>query len=122
MVQIKVKVNKPVKNNVILAQFATDIKERGGPNGNRLAMPSRFTGRLHTGVEAQVPSTHCLRVALVPDLSSRGLIMTNSGRFTVGEIYVDVLNAGREIVSVKDGDPLLEVWLEKVEKFVWETE
>ena len=110
---VKVKTNKVPENNILNAKLMV--------SPFRLDMPNRFTGRIGTGVEVQVPSTHCLCTALVPALSNKGLVMTNSGRFTSGEVCVHVLNGGREIVSVKDGDPLLEMWLEKVEKFIWET-
>lgn len=108
---VKLKINQIPQNNTLPAKLSS-----------RLDMPNRYTGRISTGVEVKIPSTHCLRVALVPEIACRGLIMTTSGRITGGEVVVDVLNAGREIVSIKDGDPLVEVWVEKLEKFIWETE
>lgn len=105
---MKVKIKGKVLDNVLVAKAG-------------VAMPPRYTCRVGTGVQVEVPKTHCLCMAIVPELSKRGLVATNApGRFTSGEVYVDALNAGREIVSIKDGDPLVQVWVEKIEKFSWE--
>jgi dUTPase len=109
---VKVKTSKLPKDNILTVELTAD----------RYDMPNRFTGDISTGFHVQVPSTHCLRVALVPELANRGLLMTSVGRFTQGEVKVHVINAGREIISIRNGDPLLEVWLEKLEKFTWEQE
>lgn len=106
---VKIKTSQMPQNDILTAKLAS-----------KLDMPNRYSGVIPTGVKVQVPPTYCLRVNLVPQLAQRGLIMIGSGRIIEGEVSAHVLNAGREIVSVKDGDPLVEVWVEKIEKIVWE--
>jgi len=49
------------------------------------------------------------------------MVATNApGGITEGNVEVSLLNCGREIVEVKNGDPLVNVWLEKINEFDWE--
>jgi hypothetical protein len=84
-------------------------------------MPSRYAVELDTGLEVKVQSGYCLCFSVVPELANRGLVATNApGRLTEGKLVVNVLNAGREIISVGEGVPLVDVWLEKAYKIEWE--
>lgn len=115
MVKIKVTQGSLPQDGILKAQLPTTAA-----NG-QVAMPSRFTGRISTGVSVEVPSGYCLSFALLPELSKKGLSATNApGRLTSGEVFIDVLNAGREIVTVKSGDPIIQVWVDRV--YNWEAE
>lgn len=86
-------------------------------------MPHRSSHIIDTGFEVKVEPGYRLCFSLVDSFSNRGLISTNApGNVRSGKVLVCVLNCGREIVEVKDGDPIVEVWLEADHDFEWEVE
>lgn len=84
-----------------------------------------FSNRVNAVVEAagtvNVPEGFKLCFSVHDSLANKGMLALNApGNFKSGKVFVNLLNAGREIVEVKDGDPLMVVWLEKDQDFVWE--
>lgn len=85
-------------------------------------MPSRYSGKISTGITIEAPEGYKLCFSVVPELAERGLVASNApGNIVSGEVIVQVLNAGHQVVVVNNGDPLIDVWLEKIEPFVWES-
>lgn len=77
--------------------------------------PSRFARRVPTGVHVEVPKGYKLCIQLVESLTQRGMVAANApGNFTNGEVHVDIVNAGKEIVVINSGDPLCHVWVEEI--------
>lgn len=115
MPKVKVKAGLSPKSNQVTAKLPPSAI-----NG-QIAMPSRYTVELDTGLEIKAPSGYCLCFSVVPELANRGLVATNApGRLTEGKLMINVLNAGREIVVVGEGAVLADVWLEKIVKIEWE--
>jgi len=75
--------------------------------------PSRYAKRVSTGVHVEVANGYRLCFQLVPELTEKGLVAANApGSFESGEIYVDLVNAGKEIITLRRDTPLCRVWLE----------
>lgn len=90
------------------------------PNTTKMSVPSRWFGVLDTGVEVEVEPGYRLCFSLVPEFSSKGLVATNApGRFVSGKVTINLLNAGRDIIVLNQGDALAEVWIEKETPFEW---
>ncbi len=89
----------------------------------RIAFNNRHTAKIDTGLEIEVPEGHKLCVGLVQNLADRGMVLANTpGGFTKGKVEVVLLNAGREIVEVSNGDPVVNCWLEQILDFEWVSE
>lgn len=91
-------------------------------SGRKIAFPHRYSYLVETPtVLVDVEPDHKICFRLVQSLANRGMVATNApGNFTNGKISVNLLNCGREIIEVRDGEPLIEVWLEKNIPFEWE--
>lgn len=104
------------QENVLRAKIPTTLI------GDKVTLTHRAMAYVQTGVSVKVEDGYFLCFSLVQELSNKGMMAINSpGNITNGEITVGLLNCGREIISVKNGDPLIDVWLEKIQKFEWET-
>lgn len=89
--------------------------------GPKISFPHRYMATIDTGLEVSVEPGYKLCFALVDALQGRGMVATNApGHFKSGKVQVTVLNCGREIVEIKDGDPFVRVWLEEDLCFAWE--
>lgn len=89
--------------------------------GTKINFPHRHMQFIDTGVEVDVPEGYSLRIALWPKLSNKGMVAVNaSSRIKNGKITVGLLNCGREIVELNDGEPIATVWVEKDVPFEWE--
>jgi len=87
----------------------------------RIAFNNRHTAKIDTGLEVEVPDGYKLCIGLVHNLATKGMILTNApGNFTKGKVEAVLLNAGREIVEVSNGDPIVTCWLEDIVDFGWE--
>lgn len=100
--------DKPI-NNALVAKIPTSI------TGDKIAFPHRYMKDIDTGVSiVEIESGYKLCFSLSKALSDRGMIITNGpGNLKEGSIIVTVLNCGREIVEIKNGDKLLDVWIER---------
>ena len=86
----------------------------------KIAFNHRHTAKIDTGLEVDVPEGYKLCIGIVPNLAVKGMVLTNSpGNFTKGKVEAVLLNAGREIVEVSNGDPIVTCWLESVLEFTW---
>lgn len=113
--QVKPKIRftgqKP-NNNVLMAKIPTTLI------GNKVSFPHRYSAIIDTGFDFECPEGYKLGVRIVSALSERGMIATNlAGGIKKGRIKVILLNVGREIVELKDGEPLAEIWLESDNEF-----
>lgn len=73
--------------------------------------PSRYVKRIYTGVHVEASPGFKVCIQLVPELCEKGMVAANApGYFSDGEIYVDLVNAGKEIVTLKRDDPLCKVY------------
>lgn len=91
--------------------------------GKKVGFPHRHSQVIDTGLTVSLEKGYKLCFRLATALANRGMVATNApGNFTDGKVFVNLLNCGREIVEVRDGDPLVEVWVEQVIDFNWEEE
>ncbi len=74
---------------------------------------------IDTGVEVKVASGYRLRFDLVPALAEQGMMLVPCEGLKEGKIKLKLLNAGRNIITIKEGDPLATPWLEKEVKLEW---
>lgn len=89
--------------------------------GKKIAFPHRHSAVISTGVEATVQDGYRLRFALVRELAERGMVLADANLpHYRGPVSVVLLNCGREIVELKDGDTLVHVFLEADPDFDWE--
>lgn len=88
--------------------------------GRRIAFNNRHTASVQTGVNVvELPKDYILKVSLYKDLAEKGLVLSTNTIFDVGPISLTLVNCGREIVNLMDGDNLAYFWLEKVENYNW---
>jgi hypothetical protein len=98
--KVKYKGVKPDEQGVLKAKIPATIV------GPRIAFPHRHMAIIDTGLEAFTEVGYKLCFSLVPALQNRGMIATNApGGIKAGKVQIAVLNSGREIVEIKDGDP-----------------
>lgn len=115
---LKVKVGgaKP-QGGVLTAKIPNTI------TGTKVGFPHRHSQVIETGATVKLEKGYRLCFKLAAALANRGMVATNApGHFTEGKVFANLLNCGREIVEVRDGDPLMEVWVEQVQDFDWEEE
>jgi hypothetical protein len=106
-----------IEGNVIHARIPKSLV------GSQINFPHRHMAIIDTGVEVTCPEGYKIGMGLVTNLSSRGMIAVNlAGGLKGGKVIVTLLNVGREIVELKDGDPLVQTWLEVDQKCEFETE
>jgi len=87
----------------------------------RIAFNNRHTQKISTGLSVEVPAGYKLCIGLVPNLAAKGMVLANTpGNFTNGPVEAVLLNAGREIVEVNNGDPIVTFWVEEIVEFGWE--
>jgi dUTPase len=100
-----------IENNIVKAKFDDPIIRK-------VAFNHRCSALIKTGVEFSIDSDHKLCYRLIDSLAEKGLIALNApGYLSSGNLNVMILNIGREIVEVKDGDPIVEIWVEKKYQF-----
>ena len=117
IVKVKVKCNGCCQDNILKAKINPPMA--GLPP--KIAFNHRHTAKVSLGLDVEVPEGYRLCIALVPNLAERGIVLTNvPGNFTKGPVEAVLLNAGREIVDVSDGDAVVTCWLEQVGDFEWE--
>jgi dUTPase len=91
--------------------------------GNKIVFPHRHSALIDTGLEVYLEKGYKLCFSLAPALAERGMLATNApGNFTNGRVKVGLLNAGRDIVELKDGDPVAVCWVEQIHEFDWDGE
>lgn len=115
---VKIQCNGQMPENGILkAKIPPSI------TGPRIAFTHRHLANISTGLTVKAEKGHQVCFALVSSLSSRGMVATNApGNVVDGEIVVTLLNCGREIVDVKDGDPIVRVWVTQITDAEWESQ
>lgn len=88
----------------------------------KIAFNHRHCAKVDCGVEVVAPDGCKICIALVPELAEKGMVLTNApGNFKSGRITAVLLNAGREIVEVHNGDPIVTSWVEPDLYVAWET-
>lgn len=85
-----------------------------------VSMPSRYVATIDSGVEVEVEDGFCLCFGVVSELAEKGVVITNSpGRVTKGKVTLNVLNGGREIVSLSHGQAVAHCWVEPHHEVDW---
>lgn len=96
----------------------------GVPMPPKMLLNHRASAKIKTGVKIDVPKGFKLCVSALDELAEKGLVVSNSpaqvNQGCKDEVCVNVLNAGRELVEIKDGDKIANCWLEPVYRFDWE--
>lgn len=96
------------------------IKPAAAGLAPKIAFNHRHSAKISTGLTVDVPEGYKFCIGLVTNLAEKGMVLTNApGNFTKGEVEVVLLNAGREIVDVNNGDPIVNCWVEQVVDFTW---
>lgn len=93
----------------------------GHTGHKKVSLPYRNIACISTGVSIEPMNDYKLCTRLNPDLSKRGLVQSQgSGQFTEGHIEINVVNCGKEIIEIQDGDLIAQCWLEPVYGFKFE--
>lgn len=117
---VKFSGSKP-ENNVLKASIPATATSH--ITGRKIGFNHRYFHNMETGLSVETPDGYKLCFSLVPELTNRGMVATNTpGNFTSGPVVIGLLNSGREIIEIKDGDPIATVWLEKIQDFDWSDE
>lgn len=118
--KIKFSGNKP-ENNIVKASLVSTGTYQ--VVGNKISFNARHSAYINTQIFVDVEKGYKLCFSVVPELAVKGMIAFNSpGNLTKGEIIVGLINCGREIVDIKNGDPIVNVWVEQIIDFDWESE
>lgn len=106
----------PEIGNVLKAR----IEEPVEGFGRKIAFNNRYAAVVDTGVVVdELPDGHILCFSLVERLSEKGMVLSTTVFSGSGPIKLSLVNCGREIVNLIDGETLVEAWLKKSEKFEW---
>ena len=96
----------------------------GIPTPPRLLLNHRSLERIKTNVRVQLPENFRLCVAIDPKFANRGLAVITTHDCLVEscmrEVVILVINVGREIIEVRDGDIIAQCWAEQVFRCEWE--
>lgn len=91
------------------------------PTGSKILFQHRYSALVAANMSIVPEQGYKVCFALVPELANRGMMALNApGNIVDGKIEALLLNVGREIVEIKDGDPLVDVWIEATNEFVLE--
>lgn len=74
---------------------------------------------IDTELEVQVQSGYELKMKIVDSLASQGVILACQKEEPNETVKLTIINSGRAIVVLNEGDPLAEVKLEKIVKLEW---
>ena len=97
-----------------------EIPEPIAGYGRRIAFNNRYSAVVGTGlVVNELPAGHVLRFSLVERLAEKGMVLTTTTFSGSGPVQVSLVNCGREIVNLLDGETLVYAWLEKAEEYDW---
>lgn len=87
----------------------------------KVLLNHRASAKIQTGIRVAVPQGFKICVAIMEEYAIKGLILSNSpAQISGSEIIVHVINVGRELVEIKDGDKIALCWIEPVYRFDWE--
>lgn len=104
------------EGNVLKAK----IEEPVAGYGRKVAFNNRHVEQIGTGVEIEnIPAGYVVSLSLAEELSIKGMVLTNNTVDSEGEIKLTLVNCGREIVNVIDGQEVAYVHLQPVSKFDW---
>lgn len=94
------------------------------PTNGKVALNYRTTARIKTGIKVAIPEGYKMCIAAINSFAEKGLLISNTPAQIDSncreEVEVLVINAGREIIEIKDGERFAQCWLDKVYKFDWE--
>lgn len=114
-----------IDNEKFIPQYATEDSVSVGlianlPEGAS-RMPHRAIVEIDCGFSMTLKAGY--RAVVVPrsGIGNRGLIISN-GHLEQGRVKVTVMNAGKEILVVSDGDIFAEMYIEPVYRFDWAVE
>jgi len=87
----------------------------------KVLLNHRASFKVQTGIRVALPPGFKVCVAILDELAEKGLVVSNAPSQVVGdEVVVQVINVGRELVEIKDGDKIAYAWIEPVYRFDWE--
>ncbi len=87
--------------------------------GKRLInLAYRGIAKIDCGFSVKLPPRFRLATAVKESLADRGII--NLGLATTERLVLKIANIGKEIVAIKHGDVIAEVWVEEVRDIIWE--
>jgi dUTPase len=87
----------------------------------KVLLNHRASYKVQTGIRIALPPGFKVCVAILDELAEKGLVVSNAPAQVVGEeVVVQVINVGRELVEIKDGDKIALAWVEPTYRFDWE--
>lgn len=97
-----------------------EVEEPVAGYGRKIAFNNRHAAMVDTGVVVdKLPAGCVLRFSLVERLAEKGMVLTTTAFSGEGPIRLGLVNCGREIVNILDGETIAEVWMDKSENFDW---
>jgi dUTPase len=90
-------------------------------NGQKVfRLPYRSSVLVDCGFEVELPNGYKATITAHPDFAARGLIVPESPRIIKkGRVQVPVINVGKEIIVIQEGDSFARMSLEPVYMFDW---
>jgi dUTP pyrophosphatase len=86
--------------------------------GSKISLKHRYPFAIKTGIFVEAPVGYKLCIAIRSGLARRGLMLLNGVGIIDsdfrGEVEVLVVNAGAELIEIKDGDRIAQCWVEEV--------
>lgn len=94
-----------------------------GAGQKRIALNHRASAKINTKLKVAIPRGFKIEIAAKSGWAERGLIVTNAPAQIDcdfrGEMEVLLINVGREIIEINDGDRFAQCWIEPAYRIRW---
>lgn len=105
------------QNNIAKAKIPASLI------GTKVSLPHRHLKAIDVNIEVEVEKGYKLCYSLIASLVEKGMVCPSApGNIKSGKVSVTVINCGREIVDIRDGDDIVNVWIEQDMDFDWISE
>lgn len=92
----------------------------------RVALAYRTTMNIDCGFSMELSANYRAVIKPVPELAKKGLMVNENpcvlDKSNAGRVCVNVINVGKEIIVINNGDPVAEMYVEPVYLFDWTIE
>lgn len=86
----------------------------------KISFNNRHAAVIETGLDIEVEVGYKLCFSVHRDLAEKGMVVANSpGNVQVGTVSVCLVNCGREIIDIREGDPIAICWVEPIQEYQW---
>lgn len=105
---------------------AADCVQLVAKTDSPVVLPHRAIAKVGCGIQIELPAGYKAEVTARPEWASRGLLMADAPAVFAGgqlvEISVQLINCGREIITINDGDHFALMTVKPAYSFEWITD